>query len=188
MNSTGINRLKSKLGWIFKKKKLKKYGTNSHVGYNLVLKNANHISIGDNFIAGKNLTMEVWNSYNNIELDYNSEIIIEDNVSIMDDCQLSAACGIYIGNGTLIGSNVFITDNFHGNGRKDELMIPPVQRPLYVKGKVIIGNNVWIGRNVCIMPNVKIGDGVVIGANSVVTHDIPAECIVAGVPAKIINN
>ena len=40
----------------------------------------------------------------------------------------------------------------------------------------------------CIMPNVKIGDYAVIGANAVVTHDIPAYTIAAGVPARVIKN
>lgn len=50
----------------------------------------------------------------------------------------------------------------------------------------IIGNNVNIGANVCIIGNIKVGDNVVIGAGSVVTKDIPANCIVVGNPAKII--
>lgn len=49
-----------------------------------------------------------------------------------------------------------------------------------------IGNNVWIGGNVCVLPGVTIGDNVVIGAGSVVTKDIPANCLVAGNPGKII--
>lgn len=49
-----------------------------------------------------------------------------------------------------------------------------------------IGNNVWLGNNVCVMPEVTIGDGAIIGANSVVTHDIPAYCMAAGVPARVI--
>ena len=53
-------------------------------------------------------------------------------------------------------------------------------------GEIKIGNNVWIGGNVCVLPGVTIGDNVVIGAGSVVTKDIPANCLVAGNPGKII--
>lgn len=49
-----------------------------------------------------------------------------------------------------------------------------------------IGNNVYIAAGSRIIGNVTIGDDVVIGANSVVTKNVPSNCIVAGIPAKII--
>ena len=53
------------------------------------------------------------------------------------------------------------------------------------KGKsVMVGNDVWIGHNAIIMPGVNIGNGAVIGAGAVVTKDVEAYSIVAGVPAK----
>jgi virginiamycin A acetyltransferase len=51
---------------------------------------------------------------------------------------------------------------------------------------VIIGNDVWVGVNTVILSGVRIGDGAIIGAGAVVTHDVPAYAIVAGVPARII--
>lgn len=47
-----------------------------------------------------------------------------------------------------------------------------------------IGNDVWIGHGAVIMPEISIGNGAIIGANSVVTRNVPAYTIVAGVPAK----
>jgi acetyltransferase-like isoleucine patch superfamily enzyme len=49
---------------------------------------------------------------------------------------------------------------------------------------IAIGNNVFIGANATILPGVTIGDNVVIGAHSVVTRDVPSDCVAAGVPAK----
>ncbi|WP_325049140.1 DapH/DapD/GlmU-related protein [Alginatibacterium sediminis] len=49
-----------------------------------------------------------------------------------------------------------------------------------------IGNSVWIGANVTICPGVSIADNVVVGAGSVVTKDLPENCVCAGVPAKVI--
>lgn len=99
---------------------------------------------------------------------------------------ITAANKITIGDNILTGDNVFISDNSHGDTNMDTLKIPPFDRPIYSKGPVEIGSNVWIGRNVCILADVKIGDGAVIAANAVVTKDVPAYCIAAGVPAKIV--
>ncbi len=51
---------------------------------------------------------------------------------------------------------------------------------------VVIGNNVFIGWQAIVLMGVTIGDNVIIGASSVVTKDIPSNCVVAGIPAKII--
>jgi chloramphenicol O-acetyltransferase type B len=53
-------------------------------------------------------------------------------------------------------------------------------------GNVIIGNDVWLGRDCKIMSGVTIGDGAVVATGAIVTHDVPAFAIVAGIPAKII--
>lgn len=52
--------------------------------------------------------------------------------------------------------------------------------------KTVIENDVWIGMNVSIKQGVKIGNGAIIGTASVVTKDVPAYSIVAGVPARVI--
>lgn len=49
-----------------------------------------------------------------------------------------------------------------------------------------VGNDVWIGANVFVRNGAKLADGVVVGAGAVVTKDVPAYAIVAGVPARII--
>ncbi|MBR1692050.1 MAG: sugar O-acetyltransferase, partial [Lachnospiraceae bacterium] len=51
---------------------------------------------------------------------------------------------------------------------------------------ITIGNDVWIGGNVTILPGVTIGNNVVVAAGAVVTHDVPDNCLVGGVPAKIL--
>ena len=55
-----------------------------------------------------------------------------------------------------------------------------------VFGKIKIGNNVFIGEDAMIMYGVTIGNNVVIGARSLVTKDIPDNCVAAGTPARII--
>lgn len=102
-----------------------------------------------------------------------------------------------------IGKNVFINiNNYFMDGADitigDHVFIGPfcgfytANHPLDYKNRnkglekalpITIGNNVWIGANVSIMPGVVIEDGCVIAAGSVVTKNVQANTLVAGVPA-----
>lgn len=85
-----------------------------------------------------------------------------------------------IGNNVMIAHNVVIMDSdFHKICDKNE-------KKLNKPAPITIGNNVWIGREATILKGVNIGDGAVVAAHSVVTHDVPANSVVAGAPAKII--
>lgn len=61
---------------------------------------------------------------------------------MMENCQISCCKQIVIENGCLFGANVFITDNFHGKNIEEQSHLPPLERPLFCKGTVHIGNNV----------------------------------------------
>ena len=56
------------------------------------------------------------------------------------------------------------------------------------EGRPTIGDNVTLGVNVCIVGKIKIGNNVTVGAGSVVTKDVPDNCIVVGNPARIIKH
>lgn len=175
-----LNKLK------FKINKFSSLGKLKYVGEKIHVKAPQYIRIGNNFSIGDNCNLQAWPEYMGKKNNYVPELIIGDNVSIMSNCHISCLNSIIIGNGCLLGDNVFITDNFHGRNISEEKNIIPIERPLNSKGSIIIGENVWIGRNVCIMPGVSIGDGAIIGANSVVTKNIEAYSVSAGAPAKII--
>lgn len=177
-------RIESKIKWKLEQKKMSSIGKNGYMGSGFCIRGHQYINIGNNFRAGINTKIEAWDSYRGKQFSNSPSIIIGDNVNWMNNCQISAVGKVVINSGCLFGDNVFITDNFHGNG--SNLSMPPIERDLFHKGNVIIGKNVWIGRNVAIMPGVTIGDGAIIGANAVVTHDVPANCIAVGVPAKVI--
>lgn len=84
----------------------------------------------------------------------------------------------------LTGRYVCLGDNNHGLLLGEEADVPAVQRRLISKGEIWIGKNDRIGGRATILGGVTIGDNVIIGANSVVTHDIPSNCVDAGVLVK----
>lgn len=143
-----------------------------------------HISVGKRTDLGCGLQLTAWELHGN-EV-YHPQIVIGDHCTIREHAHISAIDRITIGNHLLTGTNIFITDNAHGLSLPEHMELSPTARPLSSKGPVTIGNNVWLGNNVCVMPGVTIGDGAIVGANSVVTHDIPAYSMAAGVPAKVI--
>lgn len=117
---------------------------------------------------------------------FTPSIDIGNNCNIGEYSHISAINKITIGNGLLTGRYVYIGDNSHGGLSMEEANIPPIRRNLQSKGEVVIGNNVWIGDKATILAGVHIGDNVIVGANSVVTKDVPSNCMVAGCPAKIL--
>jgi acetyltransferase-like isoleucine patch superfamily enzyme len=170
-------------GW--RSRNFKHFGNNSKLGRNIHIVGKKYIEIGDNVYIGKDTGLTAFCLDNSLK---NSRIIVGNGCVFGYSNHITAINGIIFGENLRTGKNVLFSDNSHGNPQnKDLLKLHPDKRPLYSKGKIIIGNNVWIGENACILANVKIGDGAIIGANSVVTHDIPPHSLAVGVPAKTIN-
>ena len=94
------------------------------------------------------------------------------NCNFIDDGE------IFIGEKVMFGPAVTIATVGHP--------IEPSLREYMYTAPVRIGDNVWVGGNVTICPGVTIGENSVIGAGSVVIHDVPANCIAAGNPARVI--
>ena len=153
-----------------------------------LLKGPQYISIGNNCFFEQFLYLSAWDTFHSMEHTQH----LSPSITIGSNCHfgafnhITAINCIEIGNNLLTGKFVTITDNSHGDTKIETLNIAPLSRPLYSKGPVKIGSNVWIGDKATILPNVTIGDGAVIAANAVVTKDVPAYSIVAGNPAKII--
>ena len=155
--------------------------SNSFLGGNSFGKREN-IDIGKNNIFRQNVMLSTWDCESNRS----------PKITIGNDCDfgrynhITCSNQVTIGNGVLTGMFVLITDNSHGNLTIEESEIRPSLRPLFSKGEVVIGNNVWIGDKAAILAGVHIGDGAIIAANAVVTKDVPARVVVGGVPAKVI--
>ncbi len=105
-------------------------------------------------------------------------IFIGENVFINCCCHFQDHGGIYIGDGTLIGSNVIMATINHGQN--------PINRADNYPAPIHIGKKVWIGSHATILSGVTIGDNAIVAAGAVVTKDVPANTVVGGVPAKTI--
>lgn len=99
-----------------------------------------------------------------LDVDYANQITIEDDV--------------WIASKSIIFAHRRVMDNYYKYGRYKEC--PQKMRP------VIIKKGACISIGAMIMPGVTVGEGAVVGAGALVTKDVPAWSLVAGVPAKVI--
>lgn len=112
-----------------------------------------------------------------------ASLIIGNRVGISGGA-ICAAASVEIGNDVLLGANVVIADNdFHGIKLEDRHLPTDALPAKPIK----IEDGVWIGADAYICKGVTIGKNSVIGAKSVVTKSVPADCIAAGVPARVIS-
>ena len=161
-------------------------GEHSRIAYPCSLQGGGQkrIVIGDHTSIQSHGILGCWEKYGDQQ--FSPSIIIGNHCSIGEYNHITAINKITIGDGLLTGRFVYIGDNAHGGLSWKEAEIPPVRRHLTSKGEIIIGRNVWIGDKVTILGGVTIGDNVIVGANSVVTHDIPNNCVAVGMPAKVV--
>lgn len=100
------------------------------------------------------------------------------NVFINHACSFLDLGGITIEDEVLISANVSITSESHP--------VEPDRRKTLVPGEVVVKRNAWIGAGATILPDVTIGENSVVAAGAVVTKDVPANTVVAGVPAEVV--
>lgn len=119
--------------------------------------------------------------YPGVSISYPEHVFIGEDVSI--------APGVYIGASSqgkvIIGDRCAIAGGTRIVTPTHDPNVLPVSK-IGINKSVTIGKDVWIGTGAIILPGVTIHDGSIVGAGAVVTKDVPPDCIVAGVPARVI--
>ncbi len=98
------------------------------------------------------------------------------------ECTISAYQRVRIGEQCVIADRAMFIDFDHGVVEVDR----SIRKQGIYKRDVEVGSNVWIGYGACILRGVRVGDNSIVGTNSVVTRDVPANAVVAGIPARVI--
>jgi maltose O-acetyltransferase len=96
------------------------------------------------------------------------------------DCLFDLGAQITIGDHVGVGHQVMFLTSSHTLGGPDQRYGPLVAKPIR------IGQGAWIGSRCIILPGVTVAEGAVVAAGAVVTKDVPANVIVAGVPAVVV--
>lgn len=165
------------------------FGKNMQVYDKFYLRKARSgtVTIGDNFVfsSGSCYNPLCRNVRGCIALHEGAKVTIGNNVSMSSTC-VRSNISITIGDNVNIGGDCILLDtdshNLDWRVRRDKArdVRTANNRP------IVIGDDVLIGARSIILKGVTIGARSVIGSGSVVTKDIPADCIAAGNPAKVI--
>ena len=155
------------------------FGHESIIKSPLRILGKNYISVGARCYIQPGLRLEAVSSWGGHK--YVPEVIIQDDVTIGQNCHFTCASRLFIGEGTSILPHVLITDIEH-------LYVPgrSLGESGLEVGSVNIGRNVTIGMGARILGhrNISIGNNAVIGTNAVVCQNVPPNVMVAGIPAK----
>ncbi len=123
--------------------------------------------------------------------DYGRNIRIGSNVSINMNCTFIDCNTITIGDNVLIASNVQIYTAAHPVEYAERMKADwnPADGQYFCNTfakPVTVGSGCWLGGGVIVLPGVSIGERTVIGAGSVVTKNIPCDCVAVGNPCRVI--
>jgi len=108
------------------------------------------------------------------------------NTHLGDHVFLNVLCTILDGAEVRIGNHVMVGPGVQLYTAAHHLQAGPRNRGLEVARPIVIEDDVWIGGAAIVLPGVRVGRGAVVGAGAVVTHDVPADTVVAGNPARVI--
>ncbi len=165
--------------------KLKHRGERIYMDSSVRVTGAEYIEIGDDTIIQPYSRIEAINYYGGSGQRFRPRLSIGARCTVEFSVHIGVCYSVEIGNDVMIAGRVYISDHVHNY---DDPTKPVNQQPLSEQGHVSIGDGSHIGEGACIFSDVTLGEHVIVGANAIVTKDVPAFCVVAGAPARILRH
>ena len=170
--------------WLFRKKGIT-FGDNMLIMGRISVVGSGKIDIGDNFCMTSGEYINPISS--NLQASFytdstNAKIRIGDNVG-MSSTRIWIHDGLTIGNNVKIGGGVLLIDT---DCHPIDYFVRRNSNEGTCSAPIVIEDDVWLGAQCIILKGVTIGARSVIGAGSVVTRDIPSDCIAGGNPCKVL--
>lgn len=133
-----------------------------------------HVALGDHVFLYRGTIIEIGEG-GSVEIGAGSHI--------QPNCQFTAFLGsVRVGRGVQAAPACAFYPYQHGLDADQ----PITRQPLTSRGDIVVEDDAWLGYGAIVLDGVTVGRGAVVGAGAVVTADVPADAIVAGVPARII--
>jgi len=167
-------------------------------GYGVVLRHAHKIHLGAGTVIDDGVLLDAKGSENegirlgegcfvgrnSILSCKNGDIILGDRVNIGFNAEIFSGSVVTLGDDCLLAAYTYVV----GGGHRFEDAETSVIDQEHVSEGIALEKGVWLGAGVKVMDGVSIGEGTVIGAGGVVTKDLEAGIVAAGIPAKKIRD
>jgi acetyltransferase-like isoleucine patch superfamily enzyme len=161
-------------------------------GTNVVLRHPHKIFIGDNGVLdakgqtnrGIEIGSGVFVGRNSILSCKNGNITLKDGVNIGFNCEIFSGAEVTVGAEVMLAAYTYLIGGGHEYGSPDAAVLAQAR----CATGITIGAGGWIGAGVQVLDGVTVGERAIIGAGAVVTRDVPAHMIAAGVPAKVMKD
>lgn len=167
-------------------------------GTGVALRHPHKIRLGDNVVVDDHCVLDakgqsnegitvgsgVFIGRNSILSCKNGDIILGDGANIGFNCEVFSGAKVEIGARVMLAAYTYVIGGGHAYDRID---VSPLEQARTAVG-VTIGEGAWLGAGVKVLDGTSVGAQSIVGAGAVVTRDIPANSIAAGIPAEVIRS
>lgn len=167
-------------------------------GTGVVLRHPHKIRLGDNVVVDDHCVLDakgssnegitvgagVFIGRNSILSCKNGDIVLGDGVNIGFNCEIFSGAKVEVGPRVMLAAYTYIIGGGHAYDRID---VSPLEQARTAVG-VSVGEGAWLGAGVKVLDGTSVGAQSIVGAGAVVTKEIPANSIAAGIPAEVIRS